>query len=163
MRVSRADQRLRLGRRHGGGDARLMVLDAALELLEQLLALGGEHQGVGAAVGGRGAPLDQAALLQLVDHRHHGRAVELGGGGEQALRHARVGGNQHQHAEAARRDVEFLQLGGEIAEHGQLGQAQLVADQAGQQVELEILGGRLGFCAHVGSHNGLKAKRILTG
>ena len=130
-----------------------MLLDAALELPEQLLALGREDQRIGAPIGGRGAALDQIARFQLVDHGDHGGAVELGGGGEQALRHARVGGNQDEHAETPRRDVEVLQLGGEIAENGELGEAQLVADQAGQKVELEI-GFRpgLAFWFFLGAH-----------
>jgi hypothetical protein len=102
----------------------------------------GQPQTVRAAIV-TATPLEQAARFERVDHADHGRAVEADRLREPALRHARVGVDQEQHAGAAGRN--FGHAGGEIAEHGLLRAPQPVTEQSGQHARLKRHGARHWF------------------
>jgi hypothetical protein len=80
---------------------------------------------------------DQAAPFQVVDDGDHRRAVEMGGAGQFALLEVGVGLDDDEHAEQPGRHFMHSRAPGKIAEQGNLGHAQLVADQFRQHAEVK--------------------------
>src|SRR5260221_638718 len=130
---------LPLVRAEARGDAPLVCRDRALEPRCQDAAGARQPQAVGAPVAAASA-LEQAARLECVQHAHHGGALKLHGLRQAALRHAGVGLDQEQQADAAGRDVAPVRrhARGKIAEHRLLRAAQAVTDEARQKSRLEL-------------------------
>ena len=118
--------------------ALFVLADLALQLAQQRGAGSRQADRVGAAVMQGDPAFDQAAPFQVVDHGDHRRAVELRGAGQFALLEVGVRLDDDQHAEQAGRHVLAAGALGEVAEQGNLGHAQLVADKLGQHA---VIGG----------------------
>src|SRR5690606_16747424 len=94
-----------LFRREAGGDARFMALDQGERLPVEALALRSEGEGMRPAVMRHRAALDQAALFQPVERGDDGGAVDAERAAQGDLLEARIGRDDGDDAELARREA----------------------------------------------------------
>ena len=78
--------------------------------------------------------------LQLLDERRHRRLVAGDRAAERGLRDAGIVVDHHHRGEAAGLQVELAGVAGKGAERGVLGEAQMEADEVGEEAELHVAG-----------------------